>query len=141
MVRKIGILAALVVLIVWLAGCSVFGAPAMNCAKTSNLSEGHETCSGTIDTLESSHVLVFDVSGVAVGATINAQFTISITRGAVRIIYPDKDGNTVFNEAIAGRPLTITQTMRLDSGSEVKITLEENGGTASGIGYSVEFTR
>lgn len=136
--RRWGFLAVgLLLLALALTAC----AGAMACTKTTGLGIRHAACSGTLDTLDGSRLLTFDLEDVALGLSIDTQINVSVTGGVVEVRYQNADGQAVAYQVAPGNPLALRDAVRVIFISEARITLEAVGGIASGVRYSAEFSR
>lgn len=126
-----------VILIIVLAGCS----GGMTCRKVSTPVSGNATCTGSIDQLEGTRQLRFDLEDVSIGLDVNADITVSVTGGALVVRYTDAFGDARTIEAVPGNPAVIREAINLEFIERAAITLEASGGVATGISYEANFTR
>lgn len=134
--RALGLL-GLGLAVLSLAGC----AGMMSCTKTTTPLSGHAACSGTVDSLDGSRLLTFDLEDVALGLSVDAQINVSVTGGVVAVRYQNAAGQNVAFQVTPGSPLALHDSLRVIFLNEARLTLEAVGGIASGVRYEAQFTR
>jgi hypothetical protein len=134
-------LGVLVIGLVVLALAACDGAVMMSCTKTTGILGRHAECSGTVEKLDGSRLLTFDLEDIALGLSVNMRINVSVTSGAVEVRYQNSDGDARVYQVTPGSPLSVSEGLRVIMLDEGRMTLAAVGGIASGMRYEAEFTR
>lgn len=111
------------------------------CTRVIEVGGGQATCSGSIERLSGRQLLTFKLKDIALGASIEAHVSVSVTGGVVTVAYRNGSGESVVYAVSPGSPLSFQDKLRVIFIDEAEITLEAAGGNATGIQYLAEFRR
>ena len=138
---KVRILASLILFA--LAACSSGGGSGgggMTCTKSGDLTGSRAACAGSLDSLSGNKSLAFDMSHVAVEGSVNVKITVSVKSGAVKVSFRNREGKTISGDASANQPLTLEDTVFVDSSYHARIDLDSAHGISMGVVYAAQFT-
>jgi len=137
--RKVRIFVA--VLVMLLAACGSGGAVSggMSCTKSSG-TNGLVSCSGTLDQLSGDKTLSFDMHSITSGNSAHLKITVLVKSGAVTVSFRNSGGKTISGDATGANPLSLDDTVFVDSSGHARIDLDSEHGISMEVQYAAEFT-